>query len=105
MLFRAEVKVTLKKGVLDPQGSAVEGAVRALGYGNVPQVRIGKLVEMLVEANGEAEARRLVDDLAKRLLSNPVLERYSFDLKAAEQGAGAPGGAATVRAGTEVQTG
>lgn len=102
MLFKAEVKVTLKKGVLDPQGSAVEGAVKALGFGNVPQVRIGRLVELLVEADDEPGARKAVDELGKRLLANPVLENYSFELRPADKATGDAGGANTVTAGTGV---
>jgi phosphoribosylformylglycinamidine synthase PurS subunit len=80
MLFKAEVKVALKKGVLDPQGSAVEGAVRALGYGNVPQVRIGKYVELWVEAESEEAARQTVEELGRRILTNPVMETFTFTL-------------------------
>lgn len=78
MLFKAEVKVSLKKGVLDPQGSAVEGAVKTLGYGNVPQVRIGKLIELWVEAESQSLAEAAVLDLGKRILTNPVMETFSF---------------------------
>lgn len=80
MLFRAEVKVSLKKGVLDPQGSAVEGAVKALGYTGVGQVRIGKLIEVWVEAVDEPQASELVRELAQRILANPVMESFSFTI-------------------------
>lgn len=78
MLFKAEVKVSLKKGVLDPQGSAVEGAVKALGFDSVPQVRIGKLVELWVEAESLEEAEATVSELGKRILTNPVMETFTF---------------------------
>jgi phosphoribosylformylglycinamidine synthase PurS subunit len=78
MLFKAEVKVSLKQGVLDPQGSAVEGAVRALGYHNVPQVRIGKLIELWVEAESQEAAEAEVAELGKRILANPVMESFTF---------------------------
>ncbi len=80
MLFKAEVKVSLKKGVLDPQGSAVEGAVKAMGYTGVPQVRIGKLVEVWVEAESEEQARDTVQELGKKILTNPVMETFSFTI-------------------------
>ncbi|HEY3366882.1 MAG TPA: phosphoribosylformylglycinamidine synthase subunit PurS [Symbiobacteriaceae bacterium] len=80
MLFKAEVKVTLKKGVLDPQGSAVEGAVKALGYSGVPQVRIGKFIEVWVEGASEDAAREMVQELGKKILSNPVMETFTFSL-------------------------
>lgn len=80
MLFKAEVKVSLKKGVLDPQGSAVEGAVKALGYQGVPQVRIGKFIEVWVEAASEEAARATVEELGRKILSNPVMETFTFTL-------------------------
>ena len=86
MLFKAEVKVSLKKGVLDPQGSAVESAVKAMGYTGVPLVRIGKYIELWVEAAGEAEARSLVDELGRKILTNPVLETYTFTLTESQTG-------------------
>lgn len=80
MLFKAEVKVALKKGVLDPQGSAVEGAIKALGFAGVPQVRIGKYIELWVEAESEAQARTTVEELGRKILSNPVMETFTVTL-------------------------
>ncbi|HYF92764.1 MAG TPA: phosphoribosylformylglycinamidine synthase subunit PurS [Symbiobacteriaceae bacterium] len=77
MLFKAEVKVTLKKGVLDPQGSAVEGAVKALGYTGVPQVRIGKYIELWVEAEDAEKATGLVQELGRKILTNPIMETFT----------------------------
>lgn len=101
MQFKAEVKVTLKRGVLDPQGVAVEGALRSMGYAGVEGVRVGKLVELWVQAASEAEASRLVEEASRRLLANPVLESYTFTLAPAED-VGAKG-APTVAAGTGVE--
>lgn len=80
MLFKAEVKVALKPGVLDPQGVAVEGAIKTLGYTGVPQVRIGKLVEVWVEAETEAEASAKVQEIGAKILANPVMETFTFTL-------------------------
>jgi phosphoribosylformylglycinamidine synthase subunit PurS len=76
MRLTVEVLVTLKPGLADPQGKAVEAALPALGWTNVEAVRVGKLVRLEVEAPGEAEARAQVDEIARRLLSNPVIEDY-----------------------------
>ncbi len=84
MLFKAEVKVSLKKGVLDPQGSTVESAVKALGYTRVSGVRIGKLIELQVEADSEEQARETVQELGKRILANPVMETFTFTLARAD---------------------
>jgi phosphoribosylformylglycinamidine synthase subunit PurS len=74
--FTFEVLVRLKPGLLDPQGKAVEGSLPALGWTNVTSVRVGKHVELTVEAETEAAARAQVEEMAGRLLSNPVIEDY-----------------------------
>jgi phosphoribosylformylglycinamidine synthase PurS subunit len=74
--FRFEVLVSLKEGLLDPQGKAVMDALPTLGWSNVSDVRVGKHIELTVQADGEAEARSLVEDMASRFLSNPVIEDF-----------------------------
>jgi len=69
-----EVAVTLKEGLLDPQGKAVEEALPAMGWDNVSHVRVGKLVRMTVEADDVEAAASLADEVARRLLANPVIE-------------------------------
>jgi phosphoribosylformylglycinamidine synthase subunit PurS len=71
---RFEVVVSLKEGLLDPQGKAVEGSLPALGWDTVTHVRVGKHIELTVEAEDEAEADRQVREIAARVLSNPVIE-------------------------------
>ena len=74
MRRRFEVVVSLKEGLLDPQGKAVEGSLPALGWSNVTRVRVGKHIELTVEAEDEDEADRQVREIAIRVLSNPVIE-------------------------------
>ena len=74
--FAFEVLVSLKDGLADPQGAAVESALPALGWTNVSAVRIGKHIALDVEAADEAAARAQVEDMARRLLSNPVIETF-----------------------------
>ena len=74
MRFEAEVLVTLKPGLADPQGKAVEGALPALGWTNVSAVRIGKHVRLELEAESAEAARAQLEEMASRLLSNPVIE-------------------------------
>jgi len=81
--FRFEVLVSLKEGVLDPQGKAVQDALPTLGWSNVSDVRVGKHIELVVEADDEAAARSHVEDMARRFLSNPVIE--DFRVLAAEE--------------------
>ena len=87
MRFEAEVLVTLKPGLADPQGKAVEGALPALGWTNVSAVRIGKHVRLELEAESPDAARSQVEEMAAKLLSNPVIEDARVDeLVAVEAG-------------------
>jgi phosphoribosylformylglycinamidine synthase len=72
--FTVEVLVTLKPGLADPQGKAVEGALPTLGWSNVHGVRVGKHVRVEVESHDETSAHAQVEEMAARLLSNPVIE-------------------------------
>jgi phosphoribosylformylglycinamidine synthase len=72
--FSFEVLVSLKPGLADPQGKAVEASLPTLGWTNVSQVRVGKHVTLDVDASSEAEALAQVQAMATRLLSNPVIE-------------------------------
>ena len=83
MKRRFEVIISLKEGLLDPQGKAVEGSLPALGWDNVSHVRVGKHVEMTIEADSEEIARAQVEEIATRVLSNPVIE--VFHIIAAEE--------------------
>jgi phosphoribosylformylglycinamidine synthase len=74
--YAFEVLVRLKPGLLDPQGKAVEGSLPAMGWSNVSDVRVGKHVELTVEAVDEQAARAQVEEMAERLLSNPVIEEF-----------------------------
>ena len=74
MRFTVEVLVTLKPGLADPQGKAVEGALPSLGWTNVHGVRVGKHVRFEVESDDETSAHAQVEEMASRLLSNPVIE-------------------------------
>jgi phosphoribosylformylglycinamidine synthase len=89
MRFRVEVLVTLKDGLADPQGKAVEGALPALGWTNVSDVRVGKVVRLELDASDAEAARAQVAEMATRLLSNPVIEDYEIDGLAAIEGDGA----------------
>ena len=84
MKYRFDVVVSLKDGLLDPQGKAVEGALPALGWGNVSDVRVGKHIQLLVEAESEEEARAQVEEMSRRFLSNPVIEDFRVELPDAE---------------------
>jgi phosphoribosylformylglycinamidine synthase subunit PurS len=81
--FRFAVNVTPREGILDPQGRAVEGSLSHLGMTGVSAIRVGRRVELTVEAPTEADARATVERLAGELLSNPLIEQYVIETLAA----------------------
>jgi len=80
MSFRFAVNVTPKPGILDPQGRAVEGSLGHLGIDGVSEVRVGRRVELTVEAADEGAAVAVVERLASDLLSNPLIEAYTVEV-------------------------
>jgi len=80
----ANIRVTLKPVVNDPPGLAIRDALHNLGYGGVKSVRFGKHMQVSFSAENEDEARRLADDMCQRLLANPVIEDYTFEVEVAE---------------------
>jgi len=80
-MFRAKVYVTLKKSVMDPQGETIRSALGSLGYEGIDKVRIGKFLEVDVARSTRQEAEGQVDEMCSRLLSNPVIEQYRFELE------------------------
>ncbi|MBI2782152.1 MAG: phosphoribosylformylglycinamidine synthase subunit PurS [Chloroflexi bacterium] len=77
--FRFAVNVAPKPGILDPQGRAVEGSLGHLGVSGVSAVRVGRRVELTVEAAGEEAARAVVERLARELFSNPLIEAFAVE--------------------------
>ncbi|GIK79144.1 MAG: phosphoribosylformylglycinamidine synthase subunit PurS [Alphaproteobacteria bacterium] len=79
--MKARVTVTLKSGMLDPQGKAIEGALRSLGVAGVASVRQGKVFDIEIEgASDRARAEALLKEAADRLLANTVIENYRIEL-------------------------
>ena len=78
--MKATVHITLKSGVLDPQGKAIEHALQGLGFDGVSGVRQGKLIELELAETDPAKAREAVDAMCRGLLANPVIERYAIEL-------------------------
>lgn len=78
--MKAKVHVTLKPGVLDPQGKAVQHALGSLGFSGVEEVRQGKYIEIDLSETDAESARSQVDDMCRKLLANMVIENYSIDI-------------------------
>ncbi len=79
-MYHARIIVTLRKSILDPQGKAIEHGIHSLGYESVSDVRIGKFIEMEIDADSEASAERTVNEVGQKLLANPVMEDFTFTL-------------------------
>lgn len=80
-MYLSKIRITLRPSILDPQGKAVEHAVGSLGVGTVQGIRMGKYVEMKVEAKTEADAKRITEDVCRKLLANPVMEDFAFEIE------------------------
>ncbi len=80
MTFHARVFVTLKPTVNDPQGITIQGALHALGYAEVGSVRAGKYLDVRLDAPSRDDASARVTDMCRRLLANPVIEDFQFEL-------------------------
>ncbi|HEU0069818.1 MAG TPA: phosphoribosylformylglycinamidine synthase subunit PurS [Alphaproteobacteria bacterium] len=80
--MKAKVHVTLKSGVLDPQGKAIAHALGSLGFAGVESVRQGKFLELEIAETDATKARAQLDEMCKKLLANTVIEDYRIDLEA-----------------------
>lgn len=78
--MKATIHITLKNGVLDPQGKAIENALGALGFGGVDGVRQGKLIEVDLQESNADTARARLTDMCEKLLANTVIENYDIHL-------------------------
>lgn len=78
--MKARIHITLKNGVLDPQGKAIQGALGALGFVGVDDVRQGKYIEVHLAEMDEGKAKTEVERMCKDLLANTVIENYAFEL-------------------------
>jgi phosphoribosylformylglycinamidine synthase len=78
--MKAQIRVSPKRSILDPQGTAIARALGALGFGGVREVRQGKLIEIELERTDPAKARTRVEAMCRELLTNPVTEDYTIEI-------------------------
>lgn len=79
-MYLAKIKVTLRKSILDPQGKTVEHSIQSLGYKNVKDTRIGKYIELKLDASSQEEANKVTEEVCNKLLANPVMEDYDYEI-------------------------
>lgn len=77
-LYHSKITVTLRPSILDPQGKAIEHGTHSLGYTPVGNVRIGKFIELDINTDSRQEAERITQEVCQKLLSNPVMEDFTF---------------------------
>lgn len=78
--MKAKIHVTLKRGILDPQGKAIEHALDSLGFKTVANVRVGKYMELDVNETDKAKAEAEVKQMCEKLLANTIIEEYRYEL-------------------------
>jgi phosphoribosylformylglycinamidine synthase len=83
MTYLARVDITLKPAVNDPQGNTIRDALHSLGFSDVGTVRAGKYMEIRLDAADKARAEEAVTEMCKKLLANPVIEDYRFEIEEA----------------------
>ena len=79
--FQAEVRVTPRAGLLDPEGKAIQNALHSLDFSSVDEVRVGRLIHIRLQARSATEAHALLDAMCKKLLANPVTEDFEVVLE------------------------
>ena len=87
--YQAKIFVTLRPSVLDPAGVAVQSGLKQMEYNNVDKVRIGKYIELTITSDSEDSARQDLDQICDKMLANPTIENYRFDLIEVESVTGA----------------
>jgi phosphoribosylformylglycinamidine synthase len=83
--LKAKIHITLKDGILDPQGKTIHHALDMLGFNGISEVRIGKFMELRFDGVSYEQARQLTENACKKLLSNPVIENFDFIIEEEKQ--------------------
>ena len=78
--MKAKIQVMLKEGVLDPQGKAIQRALDGLGFNGVRELRLGKIIELVIDENNTDEAHAQISAMCEQLLANTVIENYHIEL-------------------------
>lgn len=80
-MLRVKIFVTLKNGVVDPQGITIKGALESLGYEGIANVRLGKYIQMELNWKSGKEAEKDIEEMCQKLLANPVIENYRYEIE------------------------
>ena len=78
--MQVKIFITLKNGVVDPQGITIKGALESLGYQGIANIRLGKYVQMELNSKSRKEAEKDIEEMCGKLLANPVIENYRYEI-------------------------
>ncbi len=84
-MYKASIVVTLRPSILDPQGKATKHALQSIGFDGVEQVRMGKFIELWIDADSEEKARQTAEDACRRVLANEVMEDFRVEIEPVAQ--------------------
>lgn len=84
-MYKASIVVTLRPSILDPQGKATKHALQSIGFDGVEQVRMGKFIELWIDADSEEKARQTAEDACRRVLANEVMEDFHVEIEPVAQ--------------------
>ncbi len=79
-MYISKIRISIRRTILDPQGKAVEHSLKALGFNSIEDTRVGKYIELKINSDSKEEAERISNEACKRLLANPVMEDYTFEI-------------------------
>ena len=85
-MYKSKISISVRKNILDPQGKAVEHSLKSMGFEKILDTRIGKYIELVIDAPSEDEAMKLSEEACQKLLANPVMEDYSIVVSKEEEG-------------------
>ncbi len=78
--MQVKIFITLKNGVVDPQGITIKGALESLGYQGITNIRLGKYIQMELNTKDRREAEKDIEEMCGKLLANPVIENYKYEI-------------------------
>ncbi|MBC7081264.1 MAG: phosphoribosylformylglycinamidine synthase subunit PurS [Thermoplasmatales archaeon] len=84
-MIKARIEIKLKKGIVDPEGKNIAKALNLLGFKNVKNVKTSKIIEILIDEENERDALREVEEMCKKLLTNPVVNEYSIKIEGVDE--------------------
>ena len=80
-MLQVKILITLKNGVVDPQGITIKGALESLGYQGIASIRLGKYIKMELDTKDRGEAEKDIEEMCGKLLANPVIENYRYEIE------------------------